>query len=309
LLANARAAAWLIARSRADVWHFVFAPNPRSSDVGRLARRLRRIPVVQTIASAPRHFVPEVFFGDVVVAQSRWTRDRVLSAFRDAGRPPPPIVVIPPPVGPMRPRSSAQLEAVRRELSLPSSAPLFVYPGDLEVSSGANTVAAAVPLIAEALPEAIVIFACRPKTDQAPALERSLAVRLAGHRVRFTRTTDLPALLALASAVLFPVDDLFGKVDLPISLLEAMRTGVPVIGLNVGPLADLEGALKVAPGDHRALADTAVGLVRDGARRARVTSEALEAVRVLYDAPVVAAAYERVYDTVLGHGPPLRLRR
>jgi phosphatidylinositol alpha-1,6-mannosyltransferase len=98
--------------------------------------------------------------------------------------------------------------------------------------------------------------------------------------------------------VLFPVDDLYGKVDLPISLLEAMQIGVPVVGLSEGPLADLEGTVRIPPRDPRALSRAAVELVKNAAHRASVTSEARLAVAARYAAPVVAAAYERVYDTV-----------
>ena len=70
--ANLRAAAWLLLGSRASVWHFVFAPNARTSGAGRALKRLRGVPVVQTIASPPRAFDnPQgLFFGDVLVAQS-----------------------------------------------------------------------------------------------------------------------------------------------------------------------------------------------------------------------------------------------
>ncbi|HEY6078991.1 MAG TPA: hypothetical protein VIW29_09325, partial [Polyangiaceae bacterium] len=54
LAENARAALSVL-RSREELWHFVFAPNARTGLVARSLRRLRRVPVVQTLASAPRH--------------------------------------------------------------------------------------------------------------------------------------------------------------------------------------------------------------------------------------------------------------
>jgi glycosyltransferase involved in cell wall biosynthesis len=296
LAANARAAAFLVAESRADLWHFVFAPNPRTSAIGRMARAIRRIPVVQTVASAPRRFESSVFFGDIVVAQSTWTRDRIVEAFEREARRAPRVEVIPPPIGPLRARSAEAIAAVRHELGLPDGAPVLVYPGDLEVSHGAETVAAAVEEIARELPGSIVVFACRAKTARAPVIEAGLRARLAGARVRFVREVDLPALLGASSVVLFPVDDLWGKVDLPISLLEAMRLGVPVVALNDGPLADLAGAIRVPARDPAALAEAAVALVQDAAHRAAVVELARAGVSRLYDAGVVAAAYERLYD-------------
>jgi glycosyltransferase involved in cell wall biosynthesis len=188
---------------------------------------------------------------------------------------------------------------VSRALDLPRHEPVFVYPGDLEVSSGAETVARAVAPIVLALPTAIVVFACRPKTAEAPRIESELRARLGAKSVRFTREVDLPALLARSSAVLFPVDDLYGKVDLPISLLEAMRLGVPVVGLDSGPLADLRETVRVPAKDPGALAECAVRLVKDRLFRDTTIRAGQAAVGERYDARVVAAAYERVYDEVL----------
>src|SRR5690606_15227932 len=53
---NARAFARLLVGARPSLWHFVFAPNPRSSLAAHVARMVRRVPCVQTIASAPRRF-------------------------------------------------------------------------------------------------------------------------------------------------------------------------------------------------------------------------------------------------------------
>lgn len=317
LAANARAMAFLAVRARAELWHFVFAPNPRASVMARVARVLRRAKVVQTVASPPRHFTAGLFFGDVIVAQSNWTASRIVRALGDGPMSLPPwaartplIRVIPPPVGPLTAGNARAADAVARSLGLPASAPVFVYPGDLEVSTGAETVAGAVEPIVRALPSAVVVFACRPKTAEAPRIEAGLRARLDPGNVRFAREIDLPALLARTTAVLFPVDDLYGKVDLPISLLEAMRLGVPVVALDAGPLADLKESVQVPARDSHALAGAAIRLWKDPGLRENLVREGRLAVARRYDASVVAAAYERVYDEVLNGGsaaPPSRI--
>ena len=148
---------------------------------------------------------------------------------------------------------------------LPEGAPIVVYPGDLEVSQGAESVARAVATIARELPEAVVVFACRFKTVAAPAVERAAPERL-DPRSRSVRPDQWIFLLCSRSrrSVLFPVDDLWGKVDLPIALLEAMRLGVPIVTLDQGPLTDLEGVL---PGPGRRLRRARARRGRDRRRR------------------------------------------
>ena len=101
LVDNARVFFWLLTRSRESIWHFLFAPNRRTSQMGKLLKQIRGIPVVQTVASPPRAFQEpqRMLFGDVVVAQSQWTKNEFLRAYVDAGvREPPLLEVIPPAV-------------------------------------------------------------------------------------------------------------------------------------------------------------------------------------------------------------------
>jgi hypothetical protein len=116
----------------------------------------------------------------------------------------------------------------------------------------------------------ITVFACRAKTERAPEIRRALASRLDPRAVRFVEQVDLPALIQLASVIVFPVEDLRGKVDLPISLLEAMQLRVPVVAWNYGPLSDLEGAELIPPFDVRLLVDRVAHIVRDPAHRQAV---------------------------------------
>ncbi len=297
---NLRAALWLAARSDAELWHFVFAPNPKSSEVGRWLRRLRRKPVVQTVASPPRDMTRpgRLLFGDVVVAQSRWTADALRAGAEAERIVLPRFEVIPPPVPDIARRSDAVVGAVLRALDLEPGAPLFVYPGDLEVSQGAETVARLVKPLCEAVPGARIVFAYRDKTPRASEVAMELAARLDPAKVRFTKQLqDVLALIQPATAVLFPVDDLWGKVDLPIVLLESMALGVPVLALNEGPLRDLEGA-RLLPQDDRAWLDAARALL-DPDERAAVADSERAAVERLFSAPRVAARYEALYLDLL----------
>jgi len=301
-LANASVVRRLLTGDPHDLWHFVFAPNPASSAAAQLARRAReamgwRGPVVQTVASAPRSFdgVRRWIFGDAVVALSDWTRGRLLANGVRGRR----IHVIPPCVVAPEPPDAARVAAVRARFDL--SGPVVLYPGDYEVSRGAETVAAAAPRIVRAVPEATVVFACRPKTKRAAAARAEIDAVLASSRVderarHVGELDDMAALLAAADVVVFPVDDLFGKVDVPLVLLEAMALGVPVIPCRGGPLEAVDSARSVEPGDADALAAEVLRLLlspsaaRAAAERGRAT------YHEKFRPSIVAAAYDELYE-------------
>lgn len=293
---NVRAAAHLALSANAALWHFVFAPNPRSSQVGRVLRALRRMAVVQTIASPPRDFthVGRLLFGDVIVAQSRATAKSI--AEHAPGRE---VEVIPPPVGQIASRPVNVRRALRERLALPDDAVVLVYPGDIELSAGAGNVAALIDPLARQIPGLVVVFAYRAKTARAHDVARELERRLPEKHARFTHTLpDVLALIEDASAVLFPVDDLWGKVDIPIVLLESMRLGVPVLALDQGPLSELEGAVRV-PAGAEAWVRATLELLHDPARAAQIREAGVRAVARRHDAREVARRYEALYLELL----------
>ena len=304
LTANARVLGRLLRGDAHDAWHFFFAPNVASSSAARVARAARRAlgwrgRVFQTVASAPRRFegAAPLLFGDVVVVLSEHTRARFLAAGVEGRR----LRVIPPCAAAPSAVDDAARARVREQHGL-GDGPIVLYPGDYEVSVGADTVARAVRSIVQAVPEARVVFACRPKTSEAAGararIERELAEdELAQYTRHVGEVAELAPLLAAATAVVFPVDDLYGKVDIPLVLLEAMAMGVPLVVARGGPLEALAAAARyVDPGDAEALAREVLAIVRDERGLAgELAAYARAAWSERYRPEVVAAAYDDLY--------------
>jgi phosphatidylinositol alpha-1,6-mannosyltransferase len=193
-------------------------------------------------------------------------------------------------------RSADDIARIQARLEIPLDAKVFVYPGDLETSRGAEFAASLAGALIERVPNAVLVIAYRQKTPRAEEIAESLRARLPPRSSRVVpELADVLGLIAGAAAVLFPVDDLTGKVDLPIVLLEAMVLGVPVVALGSGPLADLEGVERVASLDEQAWLEALVRLSGDPASRAACIERQHRAVNERYAAPRVAAAYEDLY--------------
>lgn len=292
-LQNARALLHLLTERRADVWHFVFAANPRTTAVLKQLRRVRHTPALQTIASPPRSFEQpsELLFGDRIVVQSEWTRRKLLEHAPDRD-----ISVIPPSAPNVTPPSDASVSELRNALSIPKDVPVLVYPGDLEFSQGSRYFADLVAELGQKQSDCVFVYACRAKTPKAAEVEAALKQRLAGRNVRFTgELPSLLPLLSLATLVVFPTDSAYGKVDIPIALLEAMRLSVPVLSFDFGPLAELRGNVRLPLGDAAALVEATQQLIDDTAKRESVAASQREFLDRSLSPQNAAEQYERLY--------------
>lgn len=312
LTANARVLVRLVSGDPLDMWHFVFAPNAASSSAARLARGVRRGsgwkgPVVQTVASAPRSFdgVARWIFGDRVVVLTEWMRARLVAhgVRADVVR-----IIAPCAAAPATPSPEARARA--RELHGLGTGPLVVYPGDYEVSTGARTVADAAPAILRKVPEATIVFACRAKTKGAGPARDAIASKLKadgleGRTKHLGEIDDLPALLAEASVVVFPVDDLYGKVDLPLVLLESLALGAPLVLAKGGPLEAIDAARFVEPQDGERLAREVLRILQRSGEGLEMAERGKALYAARFEPRVVAAEYDQLYDELHRGAPRL----
>lgn len=302
VLDQARVFAHLLSARGHAAWHFFFAPNPRSCTAGRIATRIRRLPSVHTISSAPRDAQTSArqLFADVNVVLSRHTEQKL----RDANLPASRLTRIAPAIEPLTPLDRGQREDARRLLGLPLDAPVALYPGDLEFGGGAQLTVEAFrdPRLAQVA----LVLACRAKTVHARAAEAELRARVASlgltSRVHWLgETAHIHALLGCADLVLLPATDLYAKMDYPLVLLEAMSLARPVIVARGTPAAELcEGEAACAvDANADALADSLCTLLDDAQAREELGARATSAVLTRYTAAVMAQQYEAVYDALL----------
>lgn len=86
---------------------------------------------------------------------------------------------------------------------------------------------------------------------------------------------------------------------LPLSVLEAMASGLPVISTNVGGMPDLvkENGVLIGDNDLHALVREMIRFAKDGALRERCGQESLKMVKE-YDADRCAKAYLKIYSNL-----------
>jgi glycosyltransferase involved in cell wall biosynthesis len=117
----------------------------------------------------------------------------------------------------------------------------------------------------------------------------------------------MPALVASCSVVLFPPRTLAGKADVPLTVLEGLATGRPVLTTDLPHFASLGPAVVRVPVDQpltggRALAELLADLpaAAAGAAQRRAAAEAAFSPRAM------AQAYAELYDELLSRSARAR---
>jgi glycosyltransferase involved in cell wall biosynthesis len=131
---------------------------------------------------------------------------------------------------------------------------------------------------------------------------QQLAARLGiADRVQFSGLVpNVPEFLRSVAISVLPS---LAAEGLPLTILEAMATGLPVVATDVAGagevIEDGVSGLLVPPGDEQALADALARLAADDALRARMGSTAVAVVQERFSFETIAHRMEAVYQEVL----------
>ncbi len=192
-----------------------------------------------------------------------------------------------------RPDAAAR-KAVRAELGIPEDAWVYGTVGRVSVEKDhALLVRAAGPLLGPGVRLVIVGDGAEMERVRSEARPFDPWVVLAGMR------RDAPRLLAAFDAFVLSSR----SEGLPIALLEAMATGLPVVSTEVGGVAEVTlhgaAAILVPPNDERSLA-RALAEVREPSRAEALAASARTRAQA-FDLKNVTDAYLALYREALAH--------
>lgn len=290
----------------ADIYHFFFAPNPRTSRMARFITGRKGKLSVQNVSSSPRSYegVSRLIFGDRVVVHSDYNLRRLReSGVERVSRIYPGIVVRPdlPP---------GRREAARKMLGVGGEERLILYPGDYGFSGAVDTILEAIPSVARESDDAVFVLACRIKVPGDRDIQSQLVARLGREgllgRVRIVNeTSDFAGLVAACHMAIFPVASLYAKMDIPLALLECLDAGLPIVLSDVAPVNEVmkrrAGHLIPPAGEGSGeLAEAVLRLLADDSERGRMSGEARIIVREHFDIRNLAREYEALYRELRG---------
>lgn len=176
--------------------------------------------------------------------------------------------------------------------------PHFIVTRNLEAVYDVATAVKAFVRVRARWPGArLTVAGTGPELAALQALVAGLGVSDAVHFAGRIANADIAALYASANILLNPST----ADNMPISILEAMACGVPVVSTRAGGIPDLvaheQTALLVAVGDHVAMADAALRLLSDRALAQRLHDAGRQEV-LRYAWPSVREQWQTTYRQV-----------
>jgi len=294
----------LLRSGRVDVLHaHLFGSNVWASVLGTLTRTAAIVAHEHMWAydagARLRPLLDRHLIGRLADAFVAVSREGVRGMVAREGIPPEKVAFLP---NGVRALGAGDGRAVRGEFGIPATAPLLVSVGHLRPEKSFGT-------LVEALAE------LRARGVNAHALiagegpEREMLEQLAAD-------LDVTGHLALAGAR-EDVADLLATADIgvccsrfeggPLSVMEYMQAGLPVLATRVGGLPELVAdgvtGVLVPPGDARELAAAAAGLIADPARAAALGTAGRDAVGRDYALDVWVRRLETLYSRLLSEPP------
>lgn len=185
----------------------------------------------------------------------------------------------------------------------PSAAPRLLVARNLEKIYDIPTALRAFAQLCGRWPQArLTVAGSGPEGPALQALAAELGVAEATVFVGRVDNADMPRLYAQADLMLNPTT----ADNMPISVLEALASGVPVVSTNAGGVPDIvvngETAMLVPVGDAAAMAAAAAAVLEDPALALRLRDQGLAEV-AQYAWPQVRERWRQAYWTA-GSGAP-----
>jgi len=185
-------------------------------------------------------------------------------------------------------------KSICRRYGIMETAPVITNIGILRKVKGHEVTLRAVRRVIKEIPDAVfLIVGDGPRRDALERFVDELGIRK--HVIFTGYLDDISGVYAFTDVVILSS----WSEGLPQSLLQAMAAGIPVVATRVGGVSEVvsheKTGLLVEPGDHEALADGIIKVIREPILREQMVTLAKGLVRSRYTLNQMLDAIERAY--------------
>ena len=197
---------------------------------------------------------------------------------------------------------------VKKQLNLDSN--ILLYAGDLAKSRGADVLIDALDKVKKQFPDIKLLFAVnmplkRYKIEKLEIKEKINSYDLNDAVIPVGIVNNMPEVMAASDIFIAPYTDIEGIADYPVSILEAMAVGKPVIASEVGGIPEImvhqKNGLLVKPNDPVELANAISYMLNNKEEARRMGSEGVKLISEKFRLEIVVDELEKMYEEVISN--------
>ncbi|MEA2006931.1 MAG: glycosyltransferase family 4 protein [Patescibacteria group bacterium] len=295
----------------ADIIHFLFTPRELTSALIRARLSFSKTRSIQTIATIDDGLIKDqrklkkILFGDLIVAQSQHTKNKLKKAGIENVR------VVYPGIDLDKFYPGQKDKKIMKKLDISPSDFVILFAGEYTRLNAVDDIVDALEILIdeETVEEKNykVIFALRIKSDEDLQKKHRtieyLQLKGLGDRVAFLdMCLDMPALYRASDVNIFPAQRMVGKFDIPFVIIEAMACGKPVIVSGIPVLKEFvkneQTGLVVKKAQPVQLASAIKRIKIDDKLREKLSNSGFEYVKENFDVDKNVKIYDILYENL-----------
>ena len=293
-------------RKEFDITHYLFTPTVQNTRIIRwFAKPYGK--TMQTIATLrddiySNRQLKKILFADHLVVYTDHTKEKLIQlGFHNVTR-------IYPGIDLHRYSSQPKNEAILTELGLSLQDFVVIYPGEYARLGATDMIADAFFDFFRKNKETNIrfVFACRVKNEADAKKKKELHQKFANAHlldyIAFSDTIpDMPGLYNASDVVVFPVENLKGKFDVPLVIIEAYACGKPVILSDLkqfSEFANQDICVTIPKDSGQQLIESLAYLKENEAERTRLGTNARQFAMDHFDLKNTAKQYEEIYASL-----------
>ncbi|MCK5080743.1 MAG: glycosyltransferase family 4 protein [Candidatus Moranbacteria bacterium] len=292
---------------KTDLIHFLFTPRSITSFLIRLRLRFSKVKTLQTVATLSKKNLEstrklnKILFADLIIVQSKNTfrqlKDKSIQK----------IKLIYPGINFKKYKPTQKDPGTLKKLKLKKTDFVVLYTGEYTRLKATDDILEALRILFKNYPNVDnlkLIFACRIKSKKdrvkKTAVIKTLKKESLFSKVIFLDVFDpMEKLYNLSDLNIFPVREMAGKFDIPLTLVESMACGKPIIVSRLRNLKELVGnnvrGLTCKKECPRDLAQKIHLLKTDKKLYNKIAESALIFVKSNFDIKEKAQEYNNIY--------------
>lgn len=296
-------------RGNFDITHYLFTPTKQNTRLIKLLAKPTSGKTLQTVATLREDlYTPEelrsLLFADHITVYTDLTKQKLETlGFTNISR-------IYPGIDLDLYKPQAKDPSVLTSYQLQATDFLAIYPGEYTRLGATDILFTAWVHFFQQHPDTPIkfLFACRIKNEADRIKKESLEqetkkLGLEG-KILFQKThatVNMAALYNTADVVLFPVDNLRGKFDVPLVIIEAYACAKPVILSNLPEFREFTNTdicVTVPRGSGQAITDSVAYLSQNTEKKVGIGQAARAFVETHFDLTKTAEAYSKLYSSL-----------